>query len=374
MTQAQQKVFVLGFGSIGVLLASQLQQNARVSVVPLFRSEKRLQDFGDSERKVSVKCTYDEGVSIRENVYNGATCPELFPKDGKIDNLIITTKTYQTKDALAPYMKYIHPQTNVMLVQNGLGVLEVLKDEVFVDFRPNLFQGVISHGVYQTTGFSFTHAGFGDLKISRLPGADSDSIVQSNKFIGNDKESNSLLELFTQPDFTKGLNVVHMTYQEMLLGQLEKYMVNTCMNSVTSILDCINGELIDVAAPTFDAIIAESLAVLKAAYKPLFDYKPESEDYPDIDLSRVLDPVKLRDFIIWVACDKAGGNSSSMRQDTVNLRETEVEYLNGYIVKLCKELNLGPEHCKINQTLVDLVKLRLELNRYRDKHGDMRLQ
>ncbi|CEP64555.1 2-dehydropantoate 2-reductase PAN5 LALA0_S12e01596g [Lachancea lanzarotensis] len=369
MTQGQQRVFILGFGSIGVLLASQLQRNAQISVVPLLRSEKRLSDFENLRNTTSVKSLFLTGQPTNEVEFTGATCPEQFPKDWKIDNLIITTKTYQTKEALEPYMKFIHPQTNVMLVQNGLGVLEVLNNDIFSEYKPNLFQGVISHGIYQTSGFSFNHAGFGNLKISRLPSGDSDGIVQSNTFVKKDAENNSLLQVLVQPEFVKALNVMHLTYQELLLGQLEKYMVNACMNPVTSIVDSINGDLKDIAAPIFDLIIAECLEVLKIAYKPLFDYKPHDADYPSIDVIGILDHKRLLNFVLKIGCDLNRNNSSSMRQDVINLRDTEAEYINGYIVKLCKKLGLGPEYYKTNQTIETLVNLRLGLNRVRAAKG-----
>ncbi|SCU98147.1 LADA_0H10880g1_1 [Lachancea dasiensis] len=374
MAATQPRVCILGFGSIGVLLASHLQQNAQVTVIPLLRSEKRLEDLIAHRKTANVKSLFLDQQPIRETIFDAATCPELIPNDWKIDNLIITTKTYQTKDALKPYMKYLHPRTNIMLVQNGLGVFEVLNEEIFVEWKPNLFQGVISHGIFNTGGFSFSHAGFGNLKVARLPSQDPGSIVQSNQLISSDRSGNELIRIMNDSNFAAGLDVQHLTYQEMLLGQLEKLIVNCCMNSVTSIVDCINGELRDIGAPIFDAIISESLTVLQTAYKPLFDYKPSSRDFPSLDVLGVLDRKRLLAFVLNIGCVVNGSNSTSMRQDVVNLRDTEIEYINGYIVRLCDKLALGRESCKTNETIETLVKLRLGLNRYRDEHGDKRVK
>ncbi|CUS22186.1 LAQU0S04e10176g1_1 [Lachancea quebecensis] len=372
MTQARPKVFVLGFGSIGVLLASCLHQQSQSVVIPLLRSKERLGDFKKLSFKAGVRALYQKDRPLSESVLENASCPELFPQDWKIDNLIITTKTYQTKEALAPYMKYIHPDTNIILVQNGLGVFEVLNDEIFLDFKPNLFQGVISHGIFHDTGFTFNHAGFGDMKVARLPSKDPSSIVQSNSLIANDANNNELIRLMCSPGYAKALAVKHLTYQEMLLGQLEKFLVNTCINPVTSIVDCINGELKDCAKPIFTAIITEALDILRVAYRPLFDYKSQSDDYPVLDVASVLNADRMLEFIIHVGCVVNKENSSSMRQDVVNVRETEIDYINGYIVTLCEKLGLGPEKCKTNQTIATLVKLRLELNKTRKLHGDKR--
>lgn len=80
------------------------------------------------------------------------------------------------------------------------------------------------------------------------------------------------------------------------------------------------------------------MQVLKVAYRPLFEYKRQSVDYPDLDVAAVLDSERMLEFILRIGCEVNKNNSSSMRQDVVNLRDTEVEYINGYIVRLCEKL------------------------------------
>lgn len=372
MTKTQPTIFVLGFGSIGALLAAQLQKRAQANVIPLLRSKQRLAEFQKYEYKAKIRSIFKEGHPELVATFPNASCPDLMPSECKIDNLIITTKTYQTKEAMAPYMKYIHPDTNIILVQNGLGVFEVLQEEVFLDFSPNLFQGVISHGAFHDTGFTFNHAGFADLKIARLPVGKNSDIVQSLSLVREDAENNELMKAFCEPQFVESLAVKHLTYQEMLLGQLEKFLVNACINPITSIVDCINGELKTIAGPIFESIITEALAVLKIAYKPLFDYTPKNSDFPALDVTGTLDASRMLEFIIRIGCIVNDDNSSSMRQDVLNLRDTEIQYINGFIVRLCEKLGLPSEQCKVNQSVETLVNLRLGLNRTRDQFGDKR--
>lgn len=64
------------------------------------------------------------------------------------------------------------------MIQNGLGVLELLREEIFTDSknRPHLFQGVISHGVYQDKAGVFNHAGWAGMKIAKLPWTEEEMI------------------------------------------------------------------------------------------------------------------------------------------------------------------------------------------------------
>ncbi|SCV02710.1 LAMI_0H02212g1_1 [Lachancea mirantina] len=365
MASSKPTIFVLGFGSIGAMLASHLQQQTQALIVPLFRSEKRLHDFQENQNAVAVTSLFKESQECVKSVFDRAICPERIPDGCKIDNLIVTTKTYQTKEAISPLLKYLHAGTNVILIQNGLGVFETVTEEVFTTFRPQLFQGVISHGIFQDKPFSFKHAGFGDLKIARLPIDEVHGVVQSLDEVAQDAAKNMLVRALTNPNFVTSMNVKHLTYQELLLSQLEKFLVNACINPITSIVDCINGELEHIARPIFDAIITEALEILKVAYKPLFEYNATGPGYPKLDVHGILERKRLLDFIIRIGCVVNGNNSSSMRQDTLNLRDTEVEYINGYIVRLAKSLGLPASTFKTNQTVETLVNLRLGLNRLR---------
>ena len=57
-------------------------------------------------------------------------CPDTFLKE-PIENLVVTTKTYQTESALEPYLPYTDSNTTLILIQNVLRILEVLREEIF---------------------------------------------------------------------------------------------------------------------------------------------------------------------------------------------------------------------------------------------------
>lgn len=260
------------------------------------------------------------------------------------------------------------------MVQNGLGVLEVLREQVFNgDLKPRLFQGVIAHGVFQDPEISnqYNHAGFVDCKVAKLPSGE-DNFVQTLSELEADEGNEMIKMLLSLKD---SLNVIHMTYQELLLSQLEKFLVNCCMNSITSIVDCVNGELKSSAEPIFTEIIKEAIDIFEIAFKQLFQYPALSqndEQLPVLEVHQRLNLERMVKLTMNMGCVVNGDNSSSMRQDVLNLRDTEIDYINGYLVTLCEKFHLPPSECKVNATIQKLVKLRLSLNRLRKIEGDKR--
>ena len=61
-----------------------------------------------------------------------------------------------------------------------------------------------------------------------------------------------------------------------------------------------------------------------------------------------------------------------MRQDTLNFRDTEIVYINGYLVDLACKLGLSNKASKVNHTIVASVNLRSGLNRTSAMDGDKR--
>lgn len=260
-----------------------------------------------------------------------------------IENLIITTKTYQTQVALKPYLHLINKSTNILLIQNGLGVSDELFRDVWpdVETRPQVYQGVINHGAFTVPDeekYIVAHAGFADLNIA---------------LIGEPRGPTPLF--IQQLVDAKELVTHYMPYSDLLLIQLKKFTVNACINPVTSIIDCVNGELTqsDKLPQLFSDIIGEAIDVFKQCI-------PELKKNPNTDI--VLNKEQLVKHVINVGTVINAQNSSSMRQDTLNLRDTEIDYINGYVVTLAQANGLT---ANVNATISHLVNLRLSINRHR---------
>lgn len=371
-------VHIIGMGAMGAIIAANLLEFTECEIVPLFRNIAKCERFQtESDSSITINRMYPGYPKTGNDAitaYKIGRCfaPGNYPQDEPIRNLIVATKTYQTQEAIRPFLPYIDSNTNLILVQNGLGVLEEIKDGIFANpsSRPQLFQGVISHGAYQVTEFVFNHACDADFKIARLPWT-SEEMIQSEKLVNDDSTTNSeLIRLFHKSEFYDKFQLVHTTYQQMLIGQLTKFLLNSCINSATAIVDALNEELLTVSQEVFTSIVTESLSVLRVVYKPLFQYEKKYngvKGYPTLEVEKTFKIEPLVKSIIHLCCVIGGKNSTSMRQDTLNLRDTEIQYINGFVVKMAETLGLGPESVKVNKTIVQLVNLRSGLNRARAK-------
>ncbi|CCK68898.1 uncharacterized protein KNAG_0B04630 [Huiozyma naganishii CBS 8797] len=364
-------VHIVGLGSMGSILAMDLLEFTDAEVVPLFRNEQKLKSFQIGHgSKLSTKRVYLSDSPVETKQIQRSYCPSNYSGE-HIKNLVVTTKTYQTTDALRPFLPYIDSETNLILIQNGLGVLESLSEGLFSDgvlSRPNLFQGVIAHGAFQESDFMFNYTCLADMKIARISWNGAEGLVQPSKIVVEDALNNELIRLLTQPAFSKEFVVKHMTYQEMLIGQLYKFLVNSCINSISAIVDCRNGEIIDNAKPVFSLIVKESLTILKLAYAPLFQYEQNyngKEAFPFLKVDETFEFEPLVDTIFYLTCVLGEQSSTSMREDTKHFRDTEIDYINGYVVSLAEKLGLGSDAVNVNRLVVELVNLRAGLNKRR---------
>ncbi|CCH45253.1 putative secreted protein [Wickerhamomyces ciferrii] len=347
MTRAH-SVHVLGAGSMGVLVASELSKLPNgPSITLLLRNTAKVEHFKNVNKStVHVQRLFKSPVEKAAYQFPAASANEI---NETIENLIITTKTYQTEAALKDYLPYLKPTSNILLIQNGLGVADQLYENVWPDVnqRPNIYQGVISHGgfIESNTGdeYVFSHAGFGDLKLAKFPR--DTSITEEERY---DKP-----EFIKNLEDAEGLATTTLSYSGLLLIQIKKFAVNACINPVTAIVNCINGELksADNLRDLFNDIISEAIDVLVAT-NPLLRKNPNTE--------KILNKKDLLDYVVVCGTEWNANNSSSMRQDTLNDRDTEIEYINGFIVKVAEANGLKAD---VNKTIANLVKLRTALNR-----------
>ncbi|CCH45885.1 Glycerol-3-phosphate dehydrogenase [NAD(P)+] [Wickerhamomyces ciferrii] len=344
-------VHILGAGSIGIFIASKLSNlKTSPSITLLLRNLSKVENFQSVYNStIQLKSKITPQVDIQKFKFN-SSCPESFISSPSIiENLIITTKTYQTEEALQKYLPFIKPSSNIILVQNGLGVPQKLYENIWPNLqeRPNLFQGVIGHGINTQGGWIFTHTGLGDLKISKIP-----------KDLNNpDKESVQKPEIVELLENCKELDTICFEYSDLLLFQIKKFVANASINSITSIIDCINYELRSyegLQGLVYDTI-SEIIDILVTT-TPIIKKNPQWKT--------ILDKQELTKFVLYYATEVHANSSTSMRQDVLNNRITEIDYLNGYIVKLAEENGLKAD---VNKTITNLVKLRSSVNRSRAK-------
>ena len=188
-----------------------------------------------------------------------------------------------------------------------------LAKEVFGKER--VYGGVTAEGATLLDYGKIRHAGQGDTVIgpAREPQATLDDIITA----------------FQKADFNaqSADNV-----DDLIWGKL---IVNVGINALTAITRLKNGRLPELAGTRriMEDVVREAVMVAKA--------KGVHLPYPD-PLDRVIG-----------VCRKTAGNIASMLQDVLNQKRTEVDFINGAIVREGERLGIPTP---INQTLTFIVK------------------
>lgn len=205
--------------------------------------------------------------------------------------LIITVKAYQVVDALRPLLPGLPSHCALLLMHNGMG--PHLELESLLAGR-SLLLGTTSQGALKEGLWHIRHTGKGLTQIGLLCG-DADS--------GKTK---------VEPLLDK---IENSEWVENILAALwQKLAVNAAINPLTAIDDCPNGELAD---PKYRELIQAIVTELHTA---------AAADGITLDKTALLDRV-------YQVITLTSGNFSSMHQDVAHGRLTEIDAINGFVVK-----------------------------------------
>jgi 2-dehydropantoate 2-reductase len=285
------KVAVLGPGALGCLLAALLREaGVDVSLVD-YRPERvaRLRLRG-------IQVHTLEGVHRVIQVPAG-----LAPEVGPCDLTIVAVKAYQTQASARALPGLMSRGGIALTLQNGLGNLESLARTVGPQ---RLLAGVGLLGVTAQAEGRIIHAGRGDIYI----GAPAGSRVSA-------PEVAAVVDLFRRA----GLACEPREDIEAVLW--EKLVINVGINPLTALFRVPNGVLLELPEAWEVAVAAaqEAQAVAQAA-----------------GLTLSGDPAaRLRQV-----CTATAANRSSMLQDILAGRPTEIEAMNGQVATRGRALGL----------------------------------
>ncbi|PWN45614.1 hypothetical protein IE81DRAFT_285129 [Ceraceosorus guamensis] len=308
----------------------------------------------------------------------GAQAPGICAAAGlgrdAIDSLIVSSKADTTLDAIKSLSKRLTPASTVVLLQNGQGVLDLLNTRLFPDpeTRPNFIIASTTHGAYRRNRLHVVHAAFGTLNFAivpnpaRAPRGYEHLLVQNHKLldvgaIPSDPHSTLTLQRTVATLLSLPLNVTWQPIREMQLTVLKKLVVNACINPLTALAECRNGDLFGngPATDTMRSICAEASTVLiaqarAAAARDRLD-DPEGAEERLAQAEEVFKPGGLLSEALDVA-RLTSQNISSMLQDIQSNRgSTEVEFINGYIAALGESMRIPTP---VNLNLARLVTLK----------------
>ena len=291
--------------------------------------------------------------------------------DEPIHNLIITTKTPTTVSALTALKSRLLPTSTLCFLQNGMGVIDDVNEKLFPDpaTRPNYMQGIITHGANvpphkaEQDPFYAVHAGKGTIALGLLPREGPSAVRPDDdatdvKDVKDEKWAPSSRYLLRTLARSPVLCAIGFTPTELLQQQLEKLVVNSVLNPLTAILDNRNGSILHnfPLTRTMRLLLAETSHVIRSL--------PELQNVPNVNTR--FSPQRLEDLVVSVT-QRTADNISSMLADVRAGRRTEIEYINGYIVKRGEEMGLK---CLVNYAIMQTVIGKALMTR-REVHGEV---
>ncbi len=295
------KFLIVGPGAMGCLFAARLKK-AGHDVTLLDHNEKR----ADLINRQGIRV---EGILGEYTVQVPLVTGE--PNDVP-DAVAICVKANETKQALKNIMPGIGPKACVFTLQNGLGNVEILQEIVGKD---RTIGGITAEGATLLGKGHVRHAGQGDTKF------------------GSDVQIGDVLQKIVSAFNDAGFKTQAADNMNSLVWG--KLIINVGINALTAITRLKNGRLPDVEGTMkiMETAVREAVAVAVAKGVVL--------PYPD-PLARVIE-----------VCRATADNVASMLQDVLKQRITEVEFINGAIVREGKALGISTP---INQTLTSLVQ------------------
>lgn len=354
------RIHILGTGSVGKLIAHGLRGVADPPPITLLFHRAYLMNYTSDKTTISIethgaseeRAGFDAELILPLRRRSGAIVEspdrdqtkekyQHLMESGTIHCLIVTVKAHQTVAALDPIKHRLGPDSTILFLQNGMGVIEEVNENVFPDpsSRPRYMLGINSHGVYSTGKNSAVHAGHGVIYLGILPprpGGDGEK--PENPFTPT---SRHLLRSLTRVPV---LAAVGLEPTALFEAQLEKLAVNCIINPLTVLLDSRNGDLLE------NNSIRRTIRLLLAEICVVIQSLPELRGIPNIKTKFSHDRLES---IVNVVAKKTAMNISSMLQDTRKGLTTEVNYINGYIVKRGEEMGIKPV---LNYMIMQLVK------------------
>ncbi|KAJ5778242.1 2-dehydropantoate 2-reductase family protein [Penicillium odoratum] len=322
-------IYILGLGSIGSFIAQSLRSLADPPLVTLLvHRETLFQELSANDWKLGLRVGED-GELKQSSGFDA----ELLGKTistSPIRHLIVAVKASATVSALEPLKDRIGRDTTICLFQNGLGQIDDLNQQLFPDpsIRPTYMCGIIRHGVYLKSA--------SEAILSGPNGCVDVGFVEEE----NERHHRFLVDTLVQSPM---LRCAELKQADLLRVQLFKLATNCVLNPLTALLDIRNGELL--TNPALWPLQRQILEEISQVFMKLPEIKSLVHD-------RSLFSVTSLETILRDTVEKTARNSSSMREDVKKGRSTEIDNINGWIIKRGKGLGID---CPVNTCLTQLI-------------------
>ncbi len=298
------KIAVIGAGAMGSLYGAMLSSVIGNEVILLDVWKEHV----DAINSNGLLVEYDDNITVFNKIK--ASCNAS--KHGCCDLVIIFVKSIMTKQAIKENLALFGSETIAVTLQNGLGNIEEISEAIG---EKNIIPGTTAHGAAMLSAGKIRHAGKGKTIIGELTGEKTARIIGITKMFncaGLETEISN--------------NVIGLIWDKLL--------VNAGINALTGLTGLQNGELLLhlELERILEAVVTEAALIAEKKGIKLLH----------------CDPVKHTKDV----CRATFTNHSSMLQDILSGRQTEIKTINGAIAK--EAISIGMS-APINETLTNLV-------------------
>jgi len=297
------KITIVGPGAIGSLFGLSLMKT-REDVHFLDHNQKRVQKL----KKDGIKI---EGVS--GNQHANIQITDDPGQIGSSDLVVVCVKSYDTEEAIKRSKPLIGEGTMVMSLQNGIGNIQILEDEVGEE---KVIGGITNQGANVKDWGHIIHAGRADTIIGK----------RDKKVLGPIRD---VAKLFNKAGFPTKIS-------KDIDGIIwSKLIINVGINALTALTRLNNGRLLDYdgTRSIMKKLVSEAVKIAKRKrVKLIYD-----------------DPIQKVELV----CRATAKSVSSMLQDIKNRKKTEIDFINGAIVRQGANYNISTP---ANEMVTNLIK------------------
>ncbi|GBE77765.1 predicted protein [Sparassis crispa] len=334
-------------------------------------SHDQIQSYSDSGREEYVARRLEAAAALGEE-------QPLFQEEEPvhtIESLILAIKANVAISIIKQLVPRLTADSTIVLLHNGMGVYEDLLKNVFrnPEHRPHIVVSSNTHGAWSKRRGYSVHSGVGSIHLGITPdghGRDFEASVRST--LPKALQRTNLDDITSGPDdpaharyaslrntieaFTmaEGLHASWRPVHDVQMAMRRKLVVNSVVNPLTALLNCKNADIFTVPGGErlCEALCKEASHVFHA------QWKEEMKDEVSVTGNSMF-PRELTTSALVQECKRVveitGSNMSSMLVDVRRSRNTELDYLNGYIMRLAQQYKV-PVHGMA--AIINLMQLR----------------
>lgn len=310
------KILVLGLGALGSVYSCLLKEQGH--------------QVDGLDREAVISCVKANGVSV-SGIWGDHTArlDDLLTEveqiaDRDYNLIVLTVKSYETEEVARQIAQVISPPTYIVLAQNGYGNFEAA-----AQFIPasQLILGRVIFGA-ETTGW----------------GASKVTVIADDVVIGSPA---NLIDLRILEDFSAVFNAAGIPTRassKVMKFVWGKIIYNSALNPLGAILEVPYGKLGENpnTRVLMNNVIEEIFAVLKAQGQETL--WPDAASYQRTFYDQLIPTTAL--------------HHASMLQDIQRGRRTEIDALNGAVVRLGNHYGVDTP---VNKVIVSLIKAKEEM-------------